>query len=149
MTRWNQVQTAISPEGPTAAILLASTDAGFIEAHGADMEGLRAAGTTAGFVAEPGRWLDVIGTRLDPGRSVVLGTGTTGVNDDSHWIAVGGHLFDALRLLRIRSARLPSVAVIGNSRRFEHLVLGAMLHSFRLQQERAQPKSDFQPLSLA
>jgi hypothetical protein len=41
MTRWNQVQTAISPEAPTAAVLLAYTDAGLIEAHGVDTEGLR------------------------------------------------------------------------------------------------------------
>jgi leucyl aminopeptidase len=148
MTSWNQLQTAISLEGPPAAILLADTDAGLVEAHDADMQGLQAACANAGFVAEPGRWLDVIGTRPEQGRSVVLGAGTAGSNDNFHWITVGGHLFDALKSLRIRSARLPSATEIGNGRRLEHLILGAMLHSFRLHQGRAQPKSDFQPLSL-
>lgn len=148
MTRWNQVQTAISPEGPTAAILLAYADAGLIEAHGVDTEGLRAACVTAGFLAEPGRWLDVVGTRSEQGRSVVLGAGTAGPSADYHWVGLGGHLFDALKSLRIRRARLPSAAAIGHTRGLEHLILGAMLHSFRLHQGRAQEKSDFQPLSL-
>lgn len=55
MTSWNQLQTAISLEGPPAAILLADTDAGLVEAHDADMQGLQAACANAGFVAEPGR----------------------------------------------------------------------------------------------
>ncbi len=148
MTRWNQLQTAISADGPTAAIVLAYADSGLIEAHDADMGGLRTACSTAQFLAERGRWLDVIGTRPKQGRAVILGVGARAAGDDAHWIGVGGHLFDAMRSLRIQSARLPSAAAIGNPHHLEQLILGATLHSFRLQQGRAQPKDDFEPLSL-
>jgi leucyl aminopeptidase len=149
MTSWSQLRVVTSPANPTAVLTLAYSDTGIVDKHSPGVHRLTAACAVSGFGAELGGWLDVIGDLPGPQRSLILGLGTSQAADPRRWITVGGFLFDAMLALRLSSVQLPSAASMGSEERLEHLMLGALLHSFRAGHRRARPKTDFEALALA
>ena len=149
MTAWTQLRLSTQPEG-LAACKGPITDLTLAYSHTSPASpSLRAACEIAQFNAECGRWLDVLGgVPTEPRRCLVLGAGDSRLTTPCHWMALGGFLFDAMKALRLPSVRVPSAAVIGGEEPLEHLLLGALLHSFRLEQGRAHPSADFHPLDL-
>jgi leucyl aminopeptidase len=137
-----------SPANPAAVLTLAYSDTGIADKQSPCIDRLLAAFEVSGFSAECGRWLDVIGDLPEPRRLLVLGLGPSQPGDSFRWIAVGGFLFDTMLALRLASVQLPSAASMGSEERLEHLMLGALLHSFRPEHRRAGPKADFAPLAL-
>jgi leucyl aminopeptidase len=86
-----------------------------------------------------GQWLDLAG---DP-RTLVLGVDATAGGQS--WIEAGGWLFDAMTALRLDSVRLPAFE---DRTALEDFLLGAVLHSFQLEQNRAKPRPGFRPARL-
>ncbi|SEL06339.1 leucyl aminopeptidase [Sphingomonas palmae] len=144
MTKW--LSLSIAPDiDHDADVVFACGDGALIGAS-ACIERAEEARRAARFEALPGSWLDVIG-EFGEARIVIVSVETAQAPRD-RWLAAGGRLVDAMRALRISAVRLPKGEHLGDPSAIKWLFLGALLHGYRLHQERAAVEGAFRPTSL-
>lgn len=87
----------------------------------------------------PGGHLDIIG-RNGVDRIILIKLG----DEVPHggWHDAGGHVVAAMRALNIASGRLPTSENMGADCDYSALIEGVLLHSFRHDQSRSQPRTD-------
>ena len=138
-TRWHQLSLAASTAAADADVALVFED---------ELETLpprlALACTRAAFAAGRGTWLDVAPATAEAPRVLVLGGGKRDELGAHGWAALGGHLHDAMVALRLASAHLPA-RTAPHAAPLHDLLLGALLHSFRLEQGRALARPGFHP----
>lgn len=141
-THWTTIMIAADvdghPQEPGGAALVIATGQGAELTVGpGDRETLASALRAAGWQAKPGQRLDWIGE----GGERLLVLGHAGKEDVLEWLSLGGHLVEAMRALRIGTLHFPGADAIG-AEALEGLVLGALLHGFKLDQGRQTPPED-------
>jgi leucyl aminopeptidase len=134
MTRWTSFDFLIDNEAD--ATLVFATGAGLL-APETMRERISPIVAAAGFEAKPGRWLDLVDTGQASDRVVVIGL--AGDDDKDRWRSAGGHTVEAMRALKLETARLPASSDLGHPDDFAMLVEGILLHGFRLDQGRHDP----------
>lgn len=145
VTRWSQL--ALQDATDSSATELAIIFEEDLAAAGTCDARLRDACTQANFVAKTGTWLDIVSASDDAPRVLVLGGGRRESGETHRWVALGGHLHDAMAALRLASVRLPA-APSKEPDEIESLILGALLHSYRREQQRSLPQPGFVPRRL-
>jgi len=136
MTSWTTIaiaaETAAAPlEAGAATLVLASGEGDALTAAPGDHDSLASSLRAVGWQAKPGHRLDWIGGAGE--RLLVLGHSDK--DDMLEWLSLGGHLVEAMRALRIETLHLPGAETIG-AEALEGLILGALLHGFKLDQGR-------------
>jgi leucyl aminopeptidase len=148
MTQWTEIEVTASGREPTSADLHVLFEDWRDGAAGEASPSVLQACGRAGFAAEQGRWLDIIGGEEGRARSLVLGAGAPSATDPHRWVALGGWLFDAMVALQLASVRLPAARRLGGAEALQGLLLGALLHSFRLECGYVLPRRGFRPQRL-
>jgi leucyl aminopeptidase len=138
-TSWTTITTVAGTAADlqgvcTATLALAAGEGEGLTAGPGARDSLTGALRAVGWQAKPGQRLDWIGNGGE--RFLVLGHDDK--RDGLEWASLGGHLVEAMRTLRIEAVRLPDSGEIG-AEALEGLVLGALLHGFKLDQGRQKP----------
>jgi leucyl aminopeptidase len=145
MTSWTQLHVGASTADTSAELVLAfkdEVDQSGIRPHSDRVIAIR---KMTGFAADAGRWLDAVGDEANQKRLLIMGADSLRSADPHRWAALGGHLFDAMTALRLESIRMPRAEDLGGEAVLEDILLGALLHSYRLEQGRALPRPGYQP----
>jgi len=132
MTAWHSFDIR-ADDRPAATILPLGEGAEIPEALRARVD---IACRAASFDPKPGHWLDILGTD-EADRLILIGLAKT--ETAGRWRSVGGHVVEAMKALRLETARLPQAAELALADDYAELLEGIFLHSFRLEQGRGKP----------
>lgn len=145
MTNW--LSLAIDPTlQPGAEVVFVGEGATPI-GRDACLERAANAARSTGFQPRPGMWLDIVGDA--PGaRLVLLGLQDEKEGGHDRWLNAGGDVVEAMRALRIETVRLPTAEDLGGDAALGSVLLGALLHGFRLDQQRSGGAQRFEPRAL-
>lgn len=144
MTKWHSLEIDSDIHGD-ADVIFAHTDGslrGTAEVGARASEAMR----STRFEARNGAWLDLVGDD-ETRRVIIIGHGAPGESAPC-WLDAGGYLVDAMRALRIESVRLPKSSETGDQGELCSLLLGALLHGYRLDQGRSERVGGFYPRTL-
>lgn len=147
-TTWQTLE--ISQQQIAAAaelVLLAGPD---LVSHGSERSAMRAlrAAQQIGFSAEPGQTLDLLADSGSSPRVLALGIGSHVSTDESHWLSIGGFLVEAMTRHRVATIRVPQHAALGGAHVLESILLGVLLHAFRLRKSTGGDQKRFVPVGL-
>lgn len=145
MTNWFSI--AIDPTlTPEAEVVFLREDATPVGRNASFERAARAVQAT-GFAPRVGTWLDVVGD--EPGARLIL----VGVHGEKNarrnsWLDAGGHVVEAMRTLRIKTLRLPASEDFNGDAVLGSVLLGALLHGFRLDKGQHGGEKVFDPRAL-
>lgn len=108
--------------------------------HGSHAARALRAAARVSFDPTPGKTLDLLGDGDEP-RLLVLGIGPEAREDSNHWMALAGHLLDAMTRHQLQSLRLPASSELGGAHILEALLLGLLLHGFEFIKPSSQGRS--------
>jgi leucyl aminopeptidase len=138
MTSWSTIETGTLGHAGATVILASAKPGAFYSPAGLRVRAEEAA-RSANFPGKGRHWMDVIPANAADDRLLILNVGSD--HEEDRWRNAGGHLVAAMRALDLASIRLPASAELGIECEFADLLEGAMLHGFRLDQERRGPTS--------
>lgn len=128
MTSWNTVTVATEGEAG-AEVLFLPVAAALLGQRSLVPEVQRAIEARA-FAAKAGHWLDLA---VGPSQQRVV---VVAVDPGAGWTSAGGHVIEAMRALCIESVRVPASSELGSEDVLTQLLMGMILHSFRLERQR-------------